>query len=755
MRVFVAEKPSLGKAIAAVLPGPQVRHKTHIISGESNVVVWCAGHILEQYLPEDYDQALKKWSLDSLPIDPDEWRMKVSPRTKDLYATVKKYARDATLIIHAGDPDREGQLLVDEVLTALKVEAPVKRILINDLNPAAVKEALGKLTKNSQYEGLRDAALGRSRADWLFGLNLTRLYSVIGRNSGYDGVLSVGRVQTPVLGLVVRRDKEIESFKSRPFYTLEADIEASEGQFTAKWEPNINDLSSVDEAGRVIDREWAESVIAAVKGAKGDIITVEKKRKTEPPPLPFSLPELQKCAARGRELSPKKTLAIAQALYEKHKLLTYPRSDCPYLPVDHWGEASEVRDAVAQSLGAQHSMHGLTDAADLIQRGRCWNDAKITAHHAIIPTKKWAPLDRLTEDEKWVYEQVALRYLLQFFPSREYEQTNIELHLKTVDTVEVFKAQGRVELVAGWTEHKSAMPEASDKGEEGDETRSRLPPVTEGEQVQCTECLLVDKVTSPPKRFNEATLLEAMTGISRFVKNPEIKKTLKETDGLGTPATQASIMDTLFQRGYLEKRKKSVFSTGLARALIDALPEPVTLPDMTANWEQQLAEIEAGAMTLTDFMAGVTSTTKSLVELGKAGGALRLGEAANIALKPAKKKPKPAALIHCPSSTCSGRLRRIKGGNGFFWGCTNYGEGCKETRPDAKGKPGQAKTSKAKGSGSSQSATRTAKVGEGCPLCSGGTIMLKTIKTGKNKGKEFHACTGYPACDYFSWPTGK
>jgi len=371
MRVFIAEKPTVARAIAAVLPGPQKRHKTYIQSGDANVVVWCAGHILTQYMPEDYDPRYKRWSEADLPIIPAEWRMSVAPRTKDLYQTIKKFVGQAALIVHAGDPDREGQLLVDEVLEQLGNQVPVKRLLVSDLNAGAVKRALGKLEDNIAYEGLRDAALGRSRADWLYGLNLTRLYTVKGRSSGHSGVLSVGRVQTPVLGLVVRRDREIEAFVSKPFYELTAELAAVTGTFVAKWVPGSRHEQFQDEEGRVIDRAAVEKLAQALQGSQGVIESIKTQHKRAPPPLPFSLPELQKVASKGRGLSPKKTLSVAQSLYEKHQVLTYPRSDCPYLPVDHWSEGGVVRDAIVQSIGNQHALYPLTEQVNLIHRGRC------------------------------------------------------------------------------------------------------------------------------------------------------------------------------------------------------------------------------------------------------------------------------------------------------------------------------------------------------------------------------------------------
>ena len=751
MRVFIAEKPSLGKAIAAVLPGPQKRHKTHIESGESNVVVWCAGHIMEQYYPEDYDPALKKWTTDSLPIEPEEWRMKVSARTKDLYATIKRHVKDATRIVHAGDPDREGQLLVDEVLMQLGVDVPVQRLLISDLNPAAVKRALSKLEKNSDFEGLRDAALGRSRADWLYGLNLTRLYTVLGRAGGYDSVLSVGRVQTPVLGLVVRRDLEIEAFTAKPFYTLSATVKANTGEFIAHWLPDCPEFQ--DEDGRVIDRHYTEQVASHLVGYPGAIDAVKTQHKKDAAPLPFSLPELQKVASRGRGLSPKKTLAVAQSLYEKHQALTYPRSDCRYLPLEHWAEGSEVRDGIAQSVGEQHPLHAMTDAVDLIHRGKCWNDKKITAHHAIIPTKKCLRIEAMTADERWVYKQVAHRYLLQFCVDREFDQTDVVLHITGAAGEECFKSRGIVETQPGWTRYKAVLSspaEDSQSNEKESDATTSLPALTKGEVVRCTACDVIEKTTSPPKRFTEATLLDAMTGIARFVQDPDIKKKLKDTDGLGTPATQATIIDTLFKRGYLEKQKKVVSSTTLGRDLIKTLPLPATLPDLTARWEQQLAAVEHGELTLDSFMIGVTESTRALIGEGKSLGSLTLE---GVVPGKTKKVKKTAAPQHdCPGKDCDGRLRRIKGSKGFFWGCTNFKAGCKETRPDSKGKPGRVAKTKGKAAAGARKTSQPAKVGDLCPECKKGTIAQKMLKTGENAGKSFKACTSYPKCRYFAWP---
>lgn len=749
MRVFIAEKPSLAKAIAAVLPGPQKRHKTYIQSGEANVVVWCAGHILTQYMPEDYDSRYKRWSEADLPIIPADWRMNVAPRTKDLYQTIRKFVGQAALIVHAGDPDREGQLLVDEVLDQLGNQVPVKRLLVSDLNAAAVKRAIGRLEDNVAYEGLRDAALGRSRADWLYGLNLTRLYTVKGRASGHSGVLSVGRVQTPVLGLVVRRDREIEAFVSKPFYELTAELQAAAGTFAAKWVPGVRHEQYQDEDGRIVDRSAVEALAEALQGSPGAIQRVKTQHKRQPPPLPFSLPELQKVASKGRGLSPKKTLAVAQSLYEKHQVLTYPRSDCPYLPVDHWGEGGVVRDAIVQSINDKHPLHQLTEEVNLIHRGRCWNDSKITAHHAIIPTSKWVPLDSLSPNERWLYEIVAHRYLLQFCADREYDQTDVAASVETTQGGESFKAKGVAETEIGWLQYRDLLrsEKASAREEAKEEAATELPPLQRGESLLCRSTKLHEKQTTPPKHFTEATLLDAMTSIARYVSDPEIKKILRETDGLGTPATQASIIDILFKRGYLEQKGKSVISTALGREMIDVLPEEVTLPDLTAQWEMQLALIAEGGASLEPFMGQVTKHVTDLTTGDKANGNF------NVSSAPAQAKPKSRKKVAditypCTAGECDGRLRRIKGKKGFFWGCTNYGNGCRETRPDKRGKPAEP----GKRQPTKRSSQVSVSVGQTCPECKKGKIQQRTLKNGKNAGKNFHGCSNFPKCRFFAWP---
>ena len=618
MRLFVAEKPSLARAIADVLPHPQQRRNGYFECGPDDVVAWCAGHILELAPPEAYDPVYKQWRLEHLPIVPREWKLTAS--APDLLKTIKSLLPRATRVVHAGDPDREGQLLVDEVLEYLGYRGPVDRLLVSDLNPPAVRKALAELHSNVKYRGLYEAALARQRADWLYGINLTRLYTVLGRAGGYDGVLSVGRVQTPLLGLIVRRDLEIERFQSRPYYVVRAALQSAGSEFSATWQPPDGADGVVDAAGRVVSREHALSIQKRIAGKAGVIVRCSRDKKSEPPPLPYSLPDLQVDAGKRLHLSPKETLDACQALYETHRLLTYPRSDCPYLPEGHLDQATAVLAAIATNLP---SLVALVGKADRSARSRAWNDAKITAHHAIIPTLVAKSPAGLSTAERGIYELVARRYLAQFYPPFEYNETTIELAIEG----ERFRVQGRQPVSEGWRCVFAAVatdPAGDAAGPVDEVSAGPLPAVREGDPVKAREISIAEKRTTPPKRFTDAGLIQAMTGIARYVDDPKIKQLLRETDGIGTPATQAQIIQTLHERRFVEKRGRQIISTSIGRALIQTLPDIATKPDMTALWEAAMRRISDGQTPLPAFLDAVLKQLRDLVERGRAQGALKV-----------------------------------------------------------------------------------------------------------------------------------
>lgn len=658
MRLFIAEKPSLARAIADALPGPQRKHGGYIECGSNDIVAWCAGHILELADADAYSTDYKHWALEHLPIIPREWKMVV--KSADLLKTIRGLLPRADRVVHAGDPDREGQLLVDEVLDYLDYRGPVDRVRINDLNNPAVRKALAELENNAKYHPLSQAAQARQRADWLYGINLTRLYTLLGRAGGHDGVLSVGRVQTPLLGLVVRRDIEIEGFVPKPYFLLRAAIIAGGASFTATWVPGDASAQFLDDAGRLMSREHALSLQSRTTGAAGVVARATRDKKTEQAPLPYSLSDLQVDASRRLGLTAKDVLDCCQALYETHRLTTYPRSDCAHLPEGHFTTARSVLDAIAKNAP---TLAPLTAATDPARRSRAWNDAKVTAHHAIVPTTASRSVAQLSVAERGVYDLICRRYIAQFYPPFEYHQTTIDLLV----TGELFRATGRTPIADGWKPVFGA--ETDDQADtvdpaDGELSTAPLPSLQQGASVRAgPPVTIIDRKTTPPKRFTDATLIQAMKGIARFVVDPAIKNLLHETDGIGTPATQAAIIQTLYDRRFIEKQRSHIVSTVVGRALISTLPAVATTPDMTALWEAALRRISQGEMPSLAFLQRVRDQLVELVTRGRAVGALSVP---GVSLRP------------CPAPGCTGSLRQRRGKTESFWACTRYPD-CKFT----------------------------------------------------------------------------
>lgn len=649
MRIFIAEKPSLARAIAGVLPMPQRRSRTHIACGSQDVVAWCAGHILQPAPPEAYGDRCKSWRLDTLPIVPKDWKLEVA--APELYRTIARLLESATRVVHAGDPDREGQLLVDEVLAFAGYRGPVDRILIRDLSPEAIRNALGALEPNAKYRPLSDSALARQRADWLYGMNMTRLYTLLGRAAGYPGILSVGRVQTPVLGLIVARDRCIAEFRPRAYHVLAAELQAGEKTLRAFWAPPPD--AALDEDGRLLDRDVAAAACARVVGQEGRVGSSTQDKKTQPPPLPCSLADLQTDAGKRLSMSAKAVLDACQSLYETHRLITYPRSDCRYLPEGHHRQAGEVLAAIEKHVP---SLRGAVSKADLKLVSKAWNDKKVTAHHAIIPTPS-ASTASMTSAERAVYELIASRYVAQFCGPYEFLQTRLEVEVAG----ERFVATGRQTLCDGWTalatDLAPALGSSASKAEADVEPRDSvpLPALSPGDRVTVTAASVLDRETSPAKPFTDGSLIAAMCSIAKYVTDPGAKKILTDTDGIGTPATRAAIIETLFERGYIERKNKNIVSTRTGRDFIASLPDVATTPDMTAVWEAALGAIQDGRHGLGAFLGRITVQIQSLVDEGRARG--------RIAVTAAARSPTPADR---PSAQRVSALpgRRSKAGGG-------------------------------------------------------------------------------------------
>ncbi|WP_168409183.1 DNA topoisomerase III [Erwinia amylovora] len=604
MRLFIAEKPSLARAIADVLPKPHRRGDGYIACGSDQVVTWCVGHLLEQAQPDSYNGRFARWSLADLPIVPEKWRLQPRPSVAKQLNVIKGLLSQASVVVHAGDPDREGQLLVDEVLDYLTLpaekHAQVQRCLINDLNPQAVERAIGRLRENREFIPLCVSALARARADWLYGINMTRAYTLLGRNAGYDGVLSVGRVQTPVLGLVVRCDEDIENFVAKDFFEVRAHIVTpADERFVALWQPSDSCEPYQDDEGRLLHRPLAEHVVARIGGQPAHVTSYNDKRENETAPLPFSLSALQIEAGKRFGLSAQTVLDTCQRLYETHKLITYPRSDSRHLPDEHFAGRHAVLNAINIHLP------NLTPPGDFNsdQKNRCWDDKKVDAHHAIIPTARSSQV-ALSDHERQIYCLIATQYLMQFCPDAIYRKCVIELAIAGGK----FLAKARFLAEAGWR----ALLGSKERDEENDGTP--LPVVTRGDELLCERGEVLEKQTQPPRPFTDATLLSAMTGIARFVQDKDLKKVLRATDGLGTEATRAGIIELLFKRSFLFKKGRYIHSSPAGRALIHSLPEMAARPDMTAHWESTLTKISEKQCRYQDFMSPLVETLHSLIQ---------------------------------------------------------------------------------------------------------------------------------------------
>ena len=608
MKLFIAEKPSLARAIVDVLPKPHKKNDGYIEAGNGDVVTWCIGHLLEQAPPEDYDIKYKKWVVEHLPIIPEQWKLKPKPKTRKQLTVIKRLIKQADTIVNSGDVDREGQILVDEAISfsgasKSKIDNAL-RCLITDMNFNAVKKAVDNLKPNKNYIPLAVSALSRARADWLYGLNMTRLCTLQGQKSGYQGVLSIGRVQTPILGLVVNRDIEIENFISKPFYEVLAHITTKNGEkYQGKWKPSKACEPFMDEEKRILSKKLAENVVSRINDKPAKIEKVTQDKKQQVAPLPFSLSGLQISAAKAFGMSAKQVLDICQQLYEKHKLITYPRSDCQYLPTEHLNDVPAVTNAMSN---VSEKLADMLKNADLKKRSRAWNNKKVSAHHAIIPTAKNNPTGALSNDEAKIYEIISRQYIAQFYPNFEYMDKQID----TIIDGGLFISKQKDIIKNGW---KDLFPSSNKSKDNSEFSAIKLPNVIAGDCVHCLHGELVEKNTSPPKYFTDATILGALTGIARYVTNAEIKKLLRDTDGLGTEATRAGIIELLFKRQFLVRKGKDIRATEIGKKLITSLPVQISQPDMTALWESQLESISNKTLNYQFFIKGVEKNLQQLI----------------------------------------------------------------------------------------------------------------------------------------------
>ena len=702
MRLFIAEKPSMAREISKCLPENKNIQKRngYFIQGD-DIVTWVVGHVLHQAEPGDYDDKYIRWRPQDLPIVPTEWKLLITDSSRQQFETVKELIGKADIIVNAGDPDREGQLLVDEVLYFVGNTKPVQRILLNALDEKSVKSALGDLRDNKDFHNLYQSALARARADWLIGMNLSRAYTLSERYKGNKVTLPIGRVKTPTLALVVRRERELADFKPVDYFTVKILYTHENGTFWATWQPK-DEQKGLDPDGRLVNKGVAESLVQQLASSPdGMVKSVTKSKKKDLQRLPLSLSSLQVLAGKAYSYDPQTVLDTAQKLYEK-KLTTYPRSDCEYLPPNQYGDRIAILSNLAQS--GDEKLSAWAQGANQGIKSRAWNEKKITAHHAIIPTTVACNVNSLSQAERNIYFLISQAYIAQFYGEHVYEQTKI-----IVDQCEEeFVANGRVVIEEGWKSlYKRQKSKVNSEGDEPDLTDDRgaetgpkkdaieeadhLPAVKKNDSVQYTDSSVEAKQTKPPSRFTPSTLLQAMKEIHKFVKNEELKKQLKAVSGIGTEATRANIIDELISRGFMKTSgKKQVLSpTDTGYLLVDALPDELLYPDETAVWEERLALMSEGEDTLESFLKDQIQFLQHLIDkLGFDKQVRRDQMMPNVVRTISNqnaRRPMDANQVNlkdlpvCPSCK-KGRLQQRNGKFGAFLGCTNY-PSCRYTQP--------------------------------------------------------------------------
>ena len=594
MKLVVAEKPSVARDLAPAL-GRHRREKGALV-GEGWTVTWAIGHLAELAPPDAYGEEYKRWRLESLPILPGKFKVKVNAKTRDQFGVVKTLMRSAavTEVVNACDAGREGELIFSYLYELSQCKKPVKRLWVSSLTPEAIREGFASLRDGAVMKPLEDAARSRGEADWIVGMNATRAYST--KFSRPGNVLSVGRVQTPTLKLLVDREREIETFKPEKFWTVYARFARGGTRYDGVW--------FKDKQNRLKEREAAEAIADKVRGATGVIQKAEKKSVTEKPPLLYELTELQRNANAKFAFTAERTLRAAQALYEERKLITYPRTSSRYLSKDMVaGLKKRVEAAGALSNLATFS-NELLALPNLPITKRIVDDNKVTDHHAIVPTNK-KPSGELPPDEAKVYDLVARRFLAVFFPAARFENTTVV----TAVTGETFLSRGRVVLEAGW---RRLYPDGV--GGKKEKEPPVLPTIEKGQEWPLTKVAVKEGETKPPPRYSESALLGAMETAGKFVEDEELRQAMKDS-GLGTPATRASTIERLIKVGYLMREKKVLVPTEKGRDLIGLLGEsPLSSPELTARWEERLARMEGGADNRARFMNDISGFATTLVE---------------------------------------------------------------------------------------------------------------------------------------------
>lgn len=719
--VIIAEKAKMAKGIASHLGGAVKTHKGWMET-DTHIVTHAIGHVLELAMPDAYGDEFKSFpgTLSSLPVTPHKWKMVQSKGKSGQIATIKRLAKATSLVIHAGDPDREGQLIVDEILEHIGYKGKVKRILLPDTKKNTVINALSKMQDNRDFHGQSLAARSRSRADWLIGMNVTRAMCIHGRANGYPGVLSVGRIQTPTLAITVKREREIESFKPQDFFSLDVDcspVATPSDHFVAKWvfsfessalalsgeadeapedmdddveerleEMVDSDLARsrpdwLDDKGRISDYTKAKDIKQQISKAKDvKVVDVENQEAFQSPPSLFDLDKLGAEVESQFGITGSENLAACQKLYEKG-YQSYPRTDSSYLREELRFEVPDVLAAISESVPGLKPLVGITDPK---RESKIWNDDKCKAHYAIIPTDVQPDFSSLSKNETLIWKTVALRYVMQFLADCVVDKTTIKIKADSHCLV----ARGNVIKKRGWRVASSAKPA---KG--GDQ--AKLPQMSSGDDIKVGHIKLGEHKTTPPSRYTEGSLKAIMKKCYKLLplSDKEGRKKLKDTEGIGTSATRTPAIKSLLDRELLKRKSGRLHPTDVGIILVDNAPKMLTSPLLTAQWEKGLEFVENGKLTSEKFDA------KQLEFLG--------------------------ALMKTMQVVDLSELKKLL--------------------------KGPAKTGKSASPGLSEE--MQSNVGSECSKCKKGNMLVRVVKkAGKNKGKQFLSCSNFPECKNAIWP---
>ena len=656
--LVVAEKPSVAKDIARVL-GAKDRGEG-CLSGNGYVVSWAIGHLVTLKEPQELDERYTKWRAQDLPILPARMETKVIRKTSAQFKILKKWLNDKETgtVVCATDSGREGELIFRYIYEQAGCKKPVMRLWISSMTDEAIRQGFDSLRPSSDYDALYASARCRADADWLIGMNATRAYTL-----RYNALLSVGRVQTPTLSMLVRRRKEIDAFVPQTYYTVRADFGAYHGTY----------ISPKGEK-RIDDRELAEAIAARVRGCEGRVTEAAREHKTERPPQLYDLTTLQREANAQLGFTAKRTLAAAQKLYEQHKLITYPRTDSRYLSRDMQGKvvsALERYDGGLEEIGKKALSFGVH------MNPRIFDDAKLTDHHAIIPTGKRAQNVNLTPDERALYEMVARRLAAAFYPNHEYDALRVVTQVESDQAKDSFVSTGRAVTQEGWKEvYRDAIKKRGAKGKAAgkDEEEQKLPPLAPGDCHDVRTAQAKEEKTKPPKEHNDASILREMEHAGRQIEDEALREQLKDC-ALGTPATRAAIIERLIEVGYVRRSGRNLLATEKGVRLIEAVPPEIASPETTGRWERALSEIARGKDGEARFREGIARLAAFLVShAANTAPDVAFDQEERRGRKGSRKAGIKDLGIACP--ICSqGKI--AENSRSFY--CTRYRDGCKFT----------------------------------------------------------------------------